>query len=275
VLKARQQLGGRLRLALVDTARLAPEFDRIESRVRNEQGGRADTLTNILLRNEASRLLAAASLEVVAPGSRLAARILALRAEAGNLLGDFGARLADAEAALGIVADDESAREARAVALLGLGRPEEALAVFMALRDTVRHIAASKWVGALHFALGRETEAQSTSTRSSIASGPARPTPRARVHPADRAGRYDDAYMVNWVQRLPRHPRPHLRPALRAGLPARPGRGENLAKPEPVAICRLKRVAADNKGDVCARMMPRPPRPTASASPASAPGRRR
>jgi tetratricopeptide (TPR) repeat protein len=160
VLKARQQLGGRLRLALVDMARLAPEFDRIESRVRSEQGGRADTLTNILLRNEASRLLAARSLEVVEPGSRLAARILAVRAEAGNLLGDFGSGLADAEAALAIAADNESAREARAVALLGLGRAEEALAVFLPLRETGRRIAASKWVGALHFALGRDAEAQ-------------------------------------------------------------------------------------------------------------------
>jgi NADPH-dependent glutamate synthase beta subunit-like oxidoreductase len=33
---------------------------------------------------------------------------------------------------------------------------------------------------------------------------------------------------------------------------------ENLAKPEPVAICRLKRVAADYKGDVRALMPPRP-----------------
>ncbi|MEN9727383.1 MAG: hypothetical protein RL434_1749 [Pseudomonadota bacterium] len=33
---------------------------------------------------------------------------------------------------------------------------------------------------------------------------------------------------------------------------------ENTDKPEPVAICRLKRVAADNKGDVSARM-PAPP----------------
>lgn len=160
VLKARQQLGGRLRLALADTARLAPEFDRIESRVRSEQGGHADTLTNILLRNEASRLLAAASLEVVEPKSRLAARILALRAEACNLLGDFGAGLTDAEAALAIVADDESAREGRAVSLLGLGRAEESLAVFSSLRETSRRIAATKWVGALQYALGRDTEAQ-------------------------------------------------------------------------------------------------------------------
>ena len=44
-------------------------------------------------------------------------------------------------------------------------------------------------------------------------------------------GRYDDAYMVNWEsQRLSRHPRPHLRPALRTRLPARPRRGEERAR---------------------------------------------
>jgi formate dehydrogenase beta subunit len=83
--------------------------------------------------------------------------------------------------------------------------------------------------------------------------------PGPRIHPLIAQGRYDDAYMVNWVsQRLPRRARPHLRPALRARLPPWPRRGENLAKPEPVAICRLKRVAADFKGGEVRAMMPRP-----------------
>ena len=39
-------------------------------------------------------------------------------------------------------------------------------------------------------------------------------------------GRYDDAYMVNWVSNVfPGVLGPHLRPALRTGLPARPRRG--------------------------------------------------
>ena len=56
-------------------------------------------------------------------------------------------------------------------------------------------------------------------------------------------GRYSDAYMINW--------RSNVFPGA-----CRRGRVEenNGAAPEPVAICRLKRVAADNKGEVKARM---------------------
>ena len=70
-------------------------------------------------------------------------------------------------------------------------------------------------------------------------------------------GRYDDAYMVNWVSNV--FPGILGRTCDRPCEPAcRRGRVEqhNLAKPEPVAICRLKRAAADLKGDVRARMPP-------------------
>jgi len=69
------------------------------------------------------------------------------------------------------------------------------------------------------------------------------------------AGRYDDAYMVNWYSNV--FPGILGRTCDRPCEPAcRRGRVEenNGEKPEPVAICRLKRVAADNKGDVKARM---------------------
>jgi NADPH-dependent glutamate synthase beta subunit-like oxidoreductase/ferredoxin len=69
------------------------------------------------------------------------------------------------------------------------------------------------------------------------------------------AGRYADAYMVNWQSNV--FPGILGRTCDRPCEPAcRRGRVEenNGAKPEPVAICRLKRVAADFKGDVSARM---------------------
>lgn len=69
------------------------------------------------------------------------------------------------------------------------------------------------------------------------------------------AGRHDDAYMVNWVSNV--FPGILGRTCDRPCEPAcRRGRVEenNGEKPEPVAICRLKRVCADNKQDVRARM---------------------
>lgn len=72
------------------------------------------------------------------------------------------------------------------------------------------------------------------------------------------AGRYADAYMVNWQSNV--FPGILGRTCDRPCEPAcRRGRVEenNGEKPEPVAICRLKRVAADNKGEVQARM-PKP-----------------
>lgn len=68
-------------------------------------------------------------------------------------------------------------------------------------------------------------------------------------------GRYADSYMINWVSNV--FPGILGRTCDRPCEPAcRRGRVEeaNAAKPEPVAICRLKRVAADLKGDVAARM---------------------
>jgi formate dehydrogenase beta subunit len=68
-------------------------------------------------------------------------------------------------------------------------------------------------------------------------------------------GRYSDAYMVNWVSNV--FPGILGRTCDRPCEPAcRRGRVEdhNAEKPEPVAICRLKRVAADHKDDITARL---------------------
>jgi NADPH-dependent glutamate synthase beta subunit-like oxidoreductase len=68
-------------------------------------------------------------------------------------------------------------------------------------------------------------------------------------------GRYSDAYMVNWASNV--FPGILGRTCDRPCEPAcRRGRVEeaNAQTPEPVAICRLKRVAADMKDDVRQRM---------------------
>ena len=64
------------------------------------------------------------------------------------------------------------------------------------------------------------------------------------------AGRYTDAYLINWESNV--FPGILGRTCDRPCEPAcRRGRVEenNGEKPEPVAICRLKRVAADFKDD--------------------------
>ena len=69
------------------------------------------------------------------------------------------------------------------------------------------------------------------------------------------AGRYSDAYLVNWASNV--FPGILGRTCDRPCEPAcRRGRVEanNNGKPEPVAICRLKRVAADLKSDIRERL---------------------
>ena len=74
------------------------------------------------------------------------------------------------------------------------------------------------------------------------------------------AGRYSDAYLVNWKSNV--FPGILGRTCDRPCEPAcRRGRVEenNAGKPEPVAICRLKRVTADNKDNAAVKArMPKP-----------------
>jgi hypothetical protein len=77
-------------------------------------------------------------------------------------------------------------------------------------------------------------------------------------------GRYGDAYMVNWKSNvfpgiLGRTCDRPCEPACRRGRveEGSPDIASSKAKPEPVAICRLKRVAADFKEDIRDRL-PRP-----------------
>src|SRR5262244_2580636 len=72
------------------------------------------------------------------------------------------------------------------------------------------------------------------------------------------AGRYTDAYMINWESNV--FPGILGRTCDRPCEPAcRRGRVEenNGFEPEPVAICRLKRVCADNKDDDISERMPK------------------
>lgn len=63
------------------------------------------------------------------------------------------------------------------------------------------------------------------------------------------AGRYDDAYMINWES--------NVFPGILGRVcdrPCEPACRRGRVEEEPVAICRLKRVAADNKQDITDRL---------------------
>jgi formate dehydrogenase beta subunit len=69
------------------------------------------------------------------------------------------------------------------------------------------------------------------------------------------AGRYADAYMINW--------RSNVFPGIlgrTCDRPCEPACRRGRVEKEPVAICRLKRVAADHKGDIRDRL----PKPAAA-----------
>jgi formate dehydrogenase beta subunit len=67
------------------------------------------------------------------------------------------------------------------------------------------------------------------------------------------AGRYADAFMINWDS--------NVFPGIlgrTCDRPCEPACRRGRVEEEPVAICRLKRVAADYKGDISGRMPPKP-----------------
>ncbi len=67
------------------------------------------------------------------------------------------------------------------------------------------------------------------------------------------AGRYGDAYMINWKS--------NVFPGIlgrTCDRPCEPACRRSRIEEQPVAICRLKRVAADYKEDIRARLPPRP-----------------
>ena len=81
------------------------------------------------------------------------------------------------------------------------------------------------------------------------------------------AGRYADAYMVNWQS--------NVFPGIlgrTCDRPCEPACRRGRVEEEPVAICRLKRVAADYKGDISDRL---PPPRRAQERQADRPDRRR
>ncbi|MEO3689841.1 DUF3857 domain-containing protein [Roseateles paludis] len=170
--RARTVSGQNVRLALVDRKGLEPEYEAIDKRLAKfRRGPKGDGLWDVLVANEVLRSYDSLLLERIGPQGPLRPRVLIERAKASNLLGDFAAGLADADAALprtepttpatppsrgaGLNAEDlAAAHEARGVALAGLGRMQDAQAAFQAQLAASGAGSPSSWLGVTHFMLG-------------------------------------------------------------------------------------------------------------------------
>ena len=171
ILKARQQTGNRLRLALIDNTQMTPQYERLDRRLRAARNFRADALHNIMLRNEVNRLIDSDILPKIDNASPLAARVFASRAIANNTLGDFSAGLKDADAALAVDAALEDAQEARGVALVNANRLDDAFGVFNAMEKGNRRAMASQWLAAIELLRNRPAEAEKFSLTAVETSG--------------------------------------------------------------------------------------------------------
>jgi transglutaminase-like putative cysteine protease len=173
LLRARSSASSSLSLALFDFKAAEPELVKLERRVLGRRQWRNDAFGAMQLAGEMERDLDTRVLAVAEPQSSLAARVLATRAAANNMLGELAAALVDADAALAIRPASDAGLHARAVALLGLGRAEASLASFTQSAARSRSSSILGWMGALNYHLGRHAEAESL-LREAVDSGAGR-----------------------------------------------------------------------------------------------------
>jgi tetratricopeptide (TPR) repeat protein len=160
LLKARQLLGNRLRLALLEQTTVEGLLSPLERRVRSSPGFRDDNAARLQMRQELAFALDSQILLRTGNDGPLAQRVRADRAQNANLLGHFDSGLSDAEWVLKKDAASAAALEARAVALVGLGRLDDSLPAFEALAAAGKRTAAQHWMGAVQLTLGRAAAAE-------------------------------------------------------------------------------------------------------------------
>jgi hypothetical protein len=166
IARARVVAGHQVRLALVDRKAMESEYEAIDKRLAKfRRGPKGDGLWDLLVGNEVLRSYDSLLLDRIGPTGPLRPRVLLERARASNLLGEFAAGLADAEAALAATSgaapsisltpeDLAAAHEARGVALAGLGRMKDAQVAFQSQVTASGAASPSSWLGVTHFMLG-------------------------------------------------------------------------------------------------------------------------
>ena len=159
---ARRMAGTTLRLPLLDADRLQGVFADIERRVQRQHGANADSLREIVVRQELELALATEVLKVAGDKSPLAGPVLAKRAVANNMLNRFEATLADVDKALPLSAQAGELHYARGLALLSLGRADEAVAAMKSAQEPATKSFVTKGLGNAQYYQGQYAHAEAS-----------------------------------------------------------------------------------------------------------------
>jgi lipoprotein NlpI len=159
---ARRVGGTTLRLPLLDADALQSAFADIEQRMDRALGPTADSLREILVRQELERALATETLKLAGEASPLAGTLLYKRAVANNALNHFDATLADVDKALPLAPQPSDLHYARGLALLSLGRADEAAAALRNVKEPVSRAFVAKGLGNALYYQGRYADAEAS-----------------------------------------------------------------------------------------------------------------
>jgi lipoprotein NlpI len=163
VQSARRMAGTTLRLPLLDADRLQGVFADIEKRVQRQHGANADSLREIVVRQELELALATEVLKVAGDKSPLAGPVLAKRAVANNMLNRFEATLADVDKALPLAPHGTGELHyARGLALLSLGRADEAVAAMKSAQEPATRHFVTKGLGNALYYQGQFADAEAS-----------------------------------------------------------------------------------------------------------------
>ncbi len=159
---ARRMAGTTMRLPLLDADRLQNVFADIERRVQRQHGSVADSLREIVVRQELELALATEVLKAAGDKSPLAGPVLAKRAVANNMLNRFEATLADVDKALPLIPQAGELHYARGLALLSLGRADEAVAAMRFAQDPATRSFVTKGLGNAQYYQGQYADAEAS-----------------------------------------------------------------------------------------------------------------
>jgi lipoprotein NlpI len=137
-------------------------FADIERRVQRQHGANADSLREIVVRQELELALATEVLKVAGDKSPLAGPVLAKRAVANNMLNRFEATLADVDKALPLSAQAGELHYARGLALLSLGRADEAVAAMKSAQEPATKSFVTKGLGNAQYYQGQYAHAEAS-----------------------------------------------------------------------------------------------------------------